>query len=200
MPKFSGKDIISEATEKIIRRTVVLSSITVLVKAYSVPLNNLKLLDMELPSAVFDVVLLVLVAYFSYSLVINWIGDMLAFRLWYRENSTWSEFGTQIKLDKSFIRGGIPLLLRLHELEKNRRWPTAFAELDDAAKTDYQDFKTNVELYCVRLEHAGTKFSALTIFGHYYVWVQSFVIPLGVSLVAVYLLVKYGNFTPPPRF
>jgi len=200
MPKISGKDIISETTEKIIRRSVVISSITVLVKVYNVPLNNLKLLDMELPAALFDVVLLVLVAYFTYSLIINWVGDLLAFRLWYRESSIWSEFGTQMKLDKNFIRGGIPLLLRLYHLEKNKKWPIDFSKLDEETRKDYQDFKTNVELYYVRLEHAGTRFSVLSSFGHYYVWIQSFLFPLGLSLVAVYLLIKYGTFTPPPRF
>ena len=110
MPKISGKDIISDNTEKIIRRTVVISSITVLVKVYNVPLNDLELLGMELPAALFDVVLLVLVAYFTCSLIVNWVGDLLAFRLWYRESSIWSEFGTQMKLDRNFVRGGIPLL------------------------------------------------------------------------------------------
>ena len=91
MPKISGKDIISGTTEKIIRRSVVISSIAVLVKVYNVPLTNLKLLDMELPVALFDVVLLVLVAYFTYSLIINWVGDLLAFRLWYRERARFGQ-------------------------------------------------------------------------------------------------------------
>ncbi len=200
MPKINGKDIISATTEKIIRRSVVISSITVLVKVYNVPLNDLRIIGMELPLALFDVVLMVLVGYFVYSLIINWIGDLLAFRLWYRESSIWSQFGTQMKIDKDFCRGGVPLLLKLYHLEKDKEWPTEFSKLDEKAREDYKDFKTNVQLYCTRLEHAGTRFSALSYFGHYYVWVQSFLFPLGLSLFAIYLLVKYGSFNPPPRF
>ena len=200
MPKVSGKDIISDTTEKVIRRTVVFSSITALVKLYNVPLNDLKLLGMELPAALFDVVLLALVVYFTYSLIINWAGDLLAFRLWYRESSIWSEFGTQMKLDKGFIGGGVQLLLRLYNLEKNKEWPTDFNTLDEKTREEYTNFKTNVELYCTRLEHAGTKFSVLSCFGHYYVWIQSFLFPLGLSLFALYLLMKYGSFALPFKF
>ncbi len=200
MPKVSGKDIISDTTEKVIRRTVVFSSITALVKLYNVPLNDLKLLGMELPAALFDVVLLALVVYFTYSLIINWAGDLLAFRLWYRDSSIWSQFGTQMKLDKRFISGGIQLLLRLYHLEKNKEWPTDFNRLDEETREEYTSFKTNVELYCTRLENAGTKFSVLSCFGHYYVWIQSFLFPIGLSLVALYLLMKYGSFTLPPNF
>jgi hypothetical protein len=161
MPKFSGQDIISEATEKTIRRSVLLSAVAVLAKVYVVPLNDLKILGMELPAALFDTVLFILVLYSAYSFIINWVGDLFSFRLWYRESSIWSEFGTHMKLDKRFIRGSIPLLLRLHELEKNRQWPAVFSELDENSKKDYNDFKTNVELYCIRLEHAGTSFLPL---------------------------------------
>jgi hypothetical protein len=199
MPKVGGKDIISETTEKTIRRLVVISAVTALVKLYSVPLNDLKVLGVDLPATVFDVVSLALILYFLYSLVINWAGDLAAFRLWYRESSLWSEFGTQIKLDKTFLQGGLPLLKKLYHLEKNQQWPSEFAAADDETKREYQDFKTNVELFILRLEHAGTKFRTLSWFGHYYVWVQSFLIPVGLSTYALYLLFRYGHIIAPPR-
>jgi len=200
MPKVSGKDIISETTEKIIRRLVVISLITILVKAYSVPLGELKVLGVGLPASLFDVVSLALIGYFSYALIISWIGDLLAFRLWYRESSIWSEFETRIKLDKTFIRGGVDLLLKVYHLEKNKEWPSDFSTMDENIRKEYQDFKTNVELYCVRLENAGTKFKALSWFGHYYVWIQSFFIPVALSVIAAYFLFKYGSIFPPSRF
>lgn len=90
--------MISETTEKIVRRSILLSSVTILVKAYDVPLNDLQALGMELPQAVVDTGLLALIAFTVYSHVLNWIRDLAAFRLWYQESSTWSTFGTNMKL------------------------------------------------------------------------------------------------------
>jgi hypothetical protein len=200
MPKISGKDLISEATEKIVRRLVVISAVAILVKAYQVPLQDLKVLGVDLPSGLFDVVALSLIVYFTYALIISWVGDLAAFRLWYRESSIWSEFGTNMKLDKTFIRGGIDLLLKVHALEKGQQWPSDFSTADEKTKSEFLDFKTNVELYALRLEHAGTKFSLISAFGHYYVWVQSFLIPICCAGAAIYLLLKYGELKPPARF
>lgn len=70
MPKFSGRDLISETTEKVIRRIIVLSTITILAKSYRVPLDHMKVFDVELPPALIDTVLLIGVTYLLYSLLI----------------------------------------------------------------------------------------------------------------------------------
>ena len=124
----------------------------------------------------------------------------MAFRLWYRETSIWSNFGTNMKLDKLFIGGGLDLLKLLIELDKTGAYPTTFDKLDEETRKKYDDFKMNTELYGARLESAGTKFGALSAFGHFYVWIQCLLFPLSVSLLATYLLIKYGQFSPPTRF
>lgn len=197
MPKVSGKDLISDNTEKIARRTVVVSSIVIFVKLYKVPLDDLKLLGMELPAELFDIVSFALVCYFIYSFIISWIGDLLAFRLWFRESSLSGIFGAPMKTDKSFLRGGTELLKKLYCLEKKEKWPSDFSELDEATKKEFQDFKVNVENYINRFEHAGTRFRALSLFGHFYVWIHSFLIPLGIGILAIFLLVRFGIFNPP---
>lgn len=199
MPRISGKTLISETTEKVLSRTLVVASATILTKFYDVPLNDLKALGMELPAALFDSVLLVLVIYYIYSLTINWVGDLAAFRLWYTESSIWSEFGSNMTLDKEFIRGAVPLMLKLHELEQNRAWPTTFESLSDEDRRNFADFKANVELYTLRLEYAGRRFSLLSKFGHYYVWFQSYIFPMMLCVGALCLLFKYGTFAPPAR-
>jgi hypothetical protein len=199
MSRVSGKALISETTEKVLGRTLIVASIAVLTKLYDVPLNDLKALGVELPAALVDSVLLVLVLYYMYSLTVNWLGDLAAFRLWHTESSIWSEFGSNMKLDKSFIRGALPLMLRLHELEKNGEFPATKAGVSDQDRREFNDFKTNAELYALRLEHAGTRFSTLTWFGRYYVWIQSYVFPILWCTFAVYLLLRYGTFTPPIR-
>jgi len=197
VPKVSGKDLISDTTDKVIRRAMIVASSAVLVKMYDVPLGDLEVLGMKLPASLVDTVLLVLLIYYMYSLTINWLGDLAAFRLWYAESSIRSEFGTDMKLDHTFIRGSVPLMRRLYLLEQGKGWPTKYDELSDDIKAGYADFKSNVELYTVRLEHAGTKFSALTWFGRYYVWLQSFVFPMLLCAFALYLLWKYGSVAPP---
>ena len=71
--------------------------------------------------------------------------------------------------------------------------------MDEDTRKKYDDLGTNVELYAWRLQSAGTKFRCLSGFAHYYVWIQSFLFPVGLSLLALYLLVKYGQFAPSTR-
>lgn len=197
MPKISGKEVISESTEKATGRALLLAGAAILTKLYAVPLNDLKVVGMELPSALIDTTLLVLVAYTTYSFLLKWLGDLMAFRLWYRESSIWSEFGTDMKLDRSFLRGAVPLLERLYALETTNTWPVNGSSIDQSTINLLNDFKENAKLYCARLEHAGTRFTSLSVFGHYYVWVHSFGIPLILSVSAIYLLLSYGSFTMP---
>jgi hypothetical protein len=134
-----------------------------------------------------------------YSLTINWLGDLAAFRLWFTESSIWSQIGSNMKLDKDFINGALPLMIRLYELEKDGTFPASKAAVSEEDRKNFNDFRTNVALYTVRLEHAGTRFSALTWFGRYYVWIQSYAFPICLCSFAVYLLLRYGVFTPPNR-
>jgi hypothetical protein len=159
MPKVSGKDLISGSTEKSLNKLLLFASAAILAKTYDIPLGNMKLLSVDIPAAVFDVSLLVLTMYFLYVFVVKWIGDVTAFRSWYRETSIWSEFGTNMKLDKTFINGGVDLLKSLNELEKKKAFPQTFDNLDAETRKKYDDFKANAELYAVRLGNAGTKFS-----------------------------------------
>ncbi|MDR6935474.1 hypothetical protein [Luteibacter sp. 3190] len=200
MPRVSGKELISPTTEKVIARTVAISATSIVVKLYDVPLNDLKVLGMELPASLFDSVLFVLVIYHAYSLTVNWVGDLAAFRLWFSEASIWSRFGSNVDLDGIFLGGGIRLLLRLRALEKDQAWPTDYASMTDEDRRDFKDFEKNVELYITRLEHAGQRFSALSWFARYYVWLQSYIFPIVLCGVAIYLLLRYGTFAPPLRF
>lgn len=200
MPKVSGKDLISSATEKSAGRLFLFSSAAILAKAYDVPLSDLELFKVKIPAGLFDTALIVVIAYLAYVLLINWVGDLIAYRQWYSESSIWSEFGTNMKLDKHFIRGGLPLLIRLHELEAAGRSPVSMADVDDETKKKLNDFKTNVELYTARLEAAGRKFSVLSWYAHYYVWLNSFLFPMAVTAVALYMLLKYGQVAAPAHY
>lgn len=195
MPKISGREIISESTEKSFRALVLLSASAILTKAYSVPLDELNLLGANLPQSLIDVSLLVAVFFLLYTYVLKWIGDLSAFRLWYQESSIWTSYGTDMKLDKTFIDGGIQLLRDLHSERETGQ--TSYENLSTDAKKRFDEFEENVKLYAVRLDAAGKKFSMLSIFGHFFVWVQHFIFPVGLALLAIYLILKYGTFMPP---
>ena len=198
LPSVSGQEIISETTEKSFRALVLLSATAIITKAYAVPLDEMVLLGARLPAAIFDVTLLATVGGLLYVYIIKWLGDLAAFRLWYKESSIWSNFGTKMKLDKTFIDGGVKLLIDLYEQEKGGK--VSFEELEPNTQKEFQDFKANAALYAARLDAAGRKFSSLSCFGHFYVWVQYFVFPVGLAIFASYLLIKYGSFVPPARF
>lgn len=197
MPKVSGQEIISESTEKSFRALVLVSATAALTKAYDVPLDEMTLLGAKLPQAIFDVVLLAAVCCLLYVYVIKWLGDLAAFRLWYSESSIWSTFGTNMKLDRTFINGGVELLVDLYEQENGGK--VSLSEGSPETKKKYDDFKVNAELYGARLDAAGRKFALLSAFGHFYVWVQNFILPVGLAIFSIYLLLKYGSFLPPAR-
>jgi hypothetical protein len=98
-----------------------------------------------------------------------------------------------MKTDKSFVNGAAKLIKKLYALEKGQDWPENFDGLDSELKRDFQEFKTNVDLFNVRLEAVGTKFSALSIYGHIYVWFQSFTLPIGLSLLALHFIFCAGS-------
>lgn len=197
MPSVSGKDLISDITEKAGRRLIVLSSLVILVKLYRVNLEDLTILGLSLPSELFDVASFSLILYMIYVLMINWVGDLAAYRLWYSESEIWSQFDTNMKLDRGFISGGTRLLLELFALEKKGKWPENFSDLPEELRNEYQNFKINSELYIVRLDAAGNRFSALSRFASFYIWFQAFLLPLAFAAVAIYLLVSCGSFLPP---
>lgn len=197
MPKVSGKDLISDLTEKNGRRLVVVSFLTLLIKLYKVNLSKLTVFSLNLPTELFDVVALTLIIYFIYALVVNWLGDLAGFRLWFDSNEMDSQFGTTIKLDKSFVKGGVGLLNKLFELEKGQSWPENYETLESDIKKEFTDFKTNAELYCVRLEGAGKRFGLLSKYGHFYVWFQSFALPILISIWALSVLFCSGSFVLP---
>lgn len=199
MPKISGREVLSETTEKSQVRLFLVASIAIISKAYQLPVDQIKMLGMEFPAAIFDISILALVVWYGYSYFVKWAGDLIGFRLWYSESSIWSQFGTNMKLDKTFINGGIEALKEFNEFSRNQISPQHFANLPDDKKKLYDDFALNAELYGERLDHAGKKFKAVSAFGHFYVWVQGFVIPAILTGAAIYLLLKYGSFYAPPQ-
>lgn len=119
MPKVSGREVISEATEKSLNRLLLVSSAAIVSKSYSLPVSEMKMLGMEIPSAIFDVTLAILIAWYTYNYFIRWLGDLIAFRFWYDQSSIWSDFGTNVKIDKNFISGGVEALKAFNEYKKN---------------------------------------------------------------------------------
>lgn len=198
MPMVSGHDLMSDLTEKTGRRLIVISAIVILVKTYRVNLNDLSIFGVSLPAALFDVVAVALVAFGIYSLIVNWLSDLAAFRLWFSDNEIRMQGGIHQNLDASFLRGGIRLLEKLFKLEKGSDWPEDIAVLDPEIKREFSDFKTNVELYIVRLDAAGQRFRTLSRVARFHIWIQAFTIPVLFALVALFLLARQGNFAPPP--
>lgn len=188
MAKLSGKDLMSRATESSGRRLIGVSSIVILVKAYDVDLGDLSILGLTLPPQLFDVIATAMIAYYVYNLAINWGGDLAAFKLWFSEAQIWSEFKTNIKLGGGFLGGGQRLLIQLFELEHKDSWPENFDDLDEQLRRDYEEYKTNIELFIARLEAAGSNLKSLSRFARFYIWFQSFLFPLAFAIAAGLLL------------
>jgi len=197
VPQISGNNLISELTEKNGRRLLIVSFLVLVFKLYKVDLEGFTLFKLRFPPELFDVVALSLIIYFLYSLIVNWVGDLASFKLWFSSNDINSSFGTTMKTDASFLEGGLPLLKRLYEMESNDSWPDGYSSMNDDTKKEFKDFKTNLELYCVRLDGAGSRFNTLSKYGQFYIWIQSFILPMSVSLLALSVLICRGSFTLP---
>jgi hypothetical protein len=78
--KVQGADILSEITEKTSRNLKAVSSIVIAVKLFNVPVDDLKVLNVDLPGNLFDVVSAVLLAYLMVILVLYWRVDYLLWR------------------------------------------------------------------------------------------------------------------------
>ena len=194
MAKIQGTDVISQATDKSSRRLYVLGAVIFLIKIYNVDLDDLSIIGVKLPAALFDLVSLVLLIWGIYQLLINWLVDIISFQKWYQSRNLWSEFQTNMTIDKSFYSGGKRLLLELHDLKNKGQFPSKEEELSKQVQEDYQDFKTNVEKFILRLEAAGNNFQSVTNWGRYYIWGHAFIIPLVVSIVALITLLVKGSF------
>lgn len=194
MAKIQGTDIISQATDKSSRRLYVLGAVIFLIKFYNVDLDDLSIIGVKLPAALFDLVSLVLLIWGIYQLVINWLVDIVSFQKWYQSRNLWSEFQTNMTIDKDFYSGGKRLLMELHDLKTKGQFPSKDDEISKQVQEDYLDFKTNVELFIMRLEAAGNNFRSVTRWGLYYVWGHAFIIPLAVSVAALITLLIKGSF------
>ncbi|WP_114750497.1 hypothetical protein [Pleomorphovibrio marinus] len=194
MAKIQGSDIISEATDKSSRRLYVLGAIIFLIKIYNVDLDDLSVLGVPLPAALFDLIAFVLIIWSMYQLIVNWLVDIIAFKNWYQSRNIWSQFQTNMEIDKSFYSGGTRLLLELHDLKQKKQFPSKEEEIPKQVHEDYQNFKINAELFVARLEAAGNSFKKVSKWGQYYVWVHAFIIPIIVATAALVVLICKGNF------
>jgi hypothetical protein len=78
--KVQGTDILSEATEKTSRNLKATAAAVIAVKAFCVPVDNLRILNVDLPANLFDVVAFALVAYMMAFLALYWRFDYLLWR------------------------------------------------------------------------------------------------------------------------
>ena len=199
MAKIQGEDIISGQTSKSVNRLILVSTIVIFIKLYRVDLADLSLLGLSLPPELFDIVALALIVWGTYVLFLSWLTDLVSFRKWYNSRNLWMEFSIDTAVDKKFYGEGAELLLKLFRLEHDNSWPSRIDDMDDELKEKYTDFKTNVELFIVRLEAAGSNFKQVSRFGKYYIWIQSFAIPLLLAISATLLLLSDGQFMPPTK-
>lgn len=197
MAKFSGKDLITDPTEKNGRRLLIISFMVLVIKLYEVNLKELSLFGLKLPTELFDISAVALILYFTYALTINWLTDLASFKLWFKDNSGISTFGGKVELDWSHLKGGSDLLVKLYAMENCNGWPVNYTDMDEEVKNKFVDFKTNVELYCTRLDDAKSRFSSLTKIGHIYVWFQSYLLPMFFALSALCVLYIKGSFVLP---
>jgi hypothetical protein len=78
--KVQGADILSDVTEKTSRNLKATAAIVIAVKLFNVPVQDLRVLNVDLPPNLFDVISCILIAYMMIILVLYWRVDYLLWR------------------------------------------------------------------------------------------------------------------------
>ena len=82
-----GQFIINERTEKSSRFLLTIGSTVVLIKYFSVPIEDLTVFNVKAPTRLFDVVAITILTFSLASFLIHWFGDFVNWRVWYKENA-----------------------------------------------------------------------------------------------------------------
>ena len=190
MAKIAGRELLSEATVRAVKRIFFAGGIVALVVHYEVDLAELKILGLSLPAELFGVVALVVLIFQVYNLLINWITDMATFKLWYRESDIWLSTDKKQKIDKSFYSSIEPYLIKMYEMDKAEQKYAELSDLGENAQKKFRHFRDNIQPYAVRLERAGNHFRMVSVFGLFFILVQNFLLPLTLAGYAIYLLLS----------
>jgi hypothetical protein len=78
--KVQGADILSDVTEKTSRNLKATAAVVLAVKLFNVPVQDLRVLNVDLPPNLFDVISFTLIAYMMTILVLYWRVDYLLWR------------------------------------------------------------------------------------------------------------------------
>lgn len=140
------------------------------VKGFSLDLENLELLNVKLPAELFDVVALAMLAYGAIIYYFNWASDLTAFKKWYREHEIWSQFNTNMKKDRGWYSGGLDLLKSLHEIKEKERANLLDSDVTEEVSEGYEQFVTNAELWIARLEDHQKGFDSISRLGRVYIF------------------------------
>lgn len=174
--KISGKEITTEWTHKASRNLTTISAVVLMVKFYEVPLENLKILGVSAPAELFDTVAVVLLVYGAWSLIINWIGDLGIWRLWYADHKVkWYDNREETHAEY--------LDFNARDL---KRWVEG--EPDGDLETRLKEIERRVETIDDHLKDAGQKFTVIVWYGWFYVVGQMLILPIGLTISALIVL------------
>lgn len=197
MANIQGIEVLSNATRRDGKRLMIASFIALLVKLYRVDLGNLSIFDLSFPSELFDTILIIIIIFGIYTYTVNWLFDVESFRNWYTQRAIWSQFQTNMEIDHSFYSEGVALLEKLDELERKKKWPDSYDDLDDKIKKEHESLKQNIELFILKLQEHNKNFCYVSRWGRFYVFVQWGIIPMFIAIAAIVALLIRGSFIPP---
>jgi len=195
--KIQGQEILSPETLRSARRAMLVSAVVILVKGYGVSLEANSIFGVAIEPHLFDSVALVGLLFGAVLFFYGWTGDIVAYTKWYQERSIWSQFDTNMTIDRKWYDRGARLLVRLYENENLVKDGATPDDLPEDARDLYRDFKNNVELYRRRLEEHQTSFRTVSALGWFYIVGLWGLLPVLVTGLALWYLFADGLFEMP---
>ena len=168
------------------------------IKLYHVPLSDLSILGASLPEGLFDVVAFGMLVFGLLVFGYSWVGDVQGYRKWYDSREIWSQFKTNMPIDRTFYGDGARLIVQLFKRKKEIEEGARIEELPQDVQESYHNFENNIDLFIGRLEAHQNSFRDISNLGKFYVFVIWGAFPFLVVVAALISLICLGTFPLPP--
>ena len=210
--KISGTEIITQSTQNISRNLVIVSSITLLVKYYHVPLDDLKILNVPLPAELFDSVASAIIIFGILSLLIHWSSDVINWRMWVDEGKSLTVLGGgQIKIFKHIseqaskhcnvdipkiverldkIKGNINETIEINEKQVTRENILQLSNELKKFSASLEQYSNKISDFEAKLQSVMRNFAIVSWYGRMLIFFYYLLIPLLIASFAILFIHK----------
>lgn len=187
--KVGGNEVVSLATQRASRTLLVISATILFIVFFDVPIDDLTILGVKAPVTLFDKVAIAVIVYGIWNLIIQWLGDLAAWKFWYEGNKVETIDGLipNRQYVMTCIEQAEARMNRSHA-EYEKQLPESMATLLNHLKSALESADRTYKSVIEQLEKCGRNFSIIHWYGRVLLFGHHFAIPLSVAIYALILV------------